>query len=124
MTSEILTPPFGKLSNEEKAKLVLGCYCDGKTIQFFSKFTGMWQNIGGNGDPCWLSDCRYRLAPEPEIPDSIDWGDVAEPYNKMCRSNSDRYAWLSGDYVSESSASTHASYKRGNMKECTVRRPK
>lgn len=123
MNREVLPPRFGELSNEEKAKLVLGHYCEGKTLQFFSNFTDTWQKIGGSGDPCWISDYRYRLAPEPEIPDSIDWDHVADGFDIMTRGSEPSSSWLHSGVISYP-ARIFASYKRGNMSSCTVKRPK
>lgn len=103
-----------------------------------------WRHAGSDHewrDPSFLtwnfSEFEYRIAPEPKIPDSIDWSHVAPEFRFMAR-NHDGAAFVHTEAprrlntVWISSTKSHrverllASYKRGNMEwqDSLVERPK
>jgi hypothetical protein len=144
--------PFGELSDEEKGELLLEWY-SGKRIEYLRAEPDMWKPFNYSFGT-WLSPhAIYRIAPEPLIPDSINWDHVAPEWKYMVRlPNGDAIllraepirdcggkavlcgsdAWQMAreptwDFYGMTSASAHlfASYKRGTVdwKDSLVIRP-
>ena len=120
--------PFGELSDAEKGALLLAHY-EGKRIEFV-RSDGAW----GTTLPHWCNDIIYRVAPEPLIPDSIDWSHVAPEVVAMARNDDDKTSrlfktvpfvenWWCGEVCAD--AKYFASYRRGTVdwKDSLVRRP-
>lgn len=118
MTDEKLPPRFDDLSRAEREALLIGYYIERRPVQFWN--FNHWMDKENAG--CILLNTRYRFAPEPQIPDSINWDHVADGYDTLNRPGSSDNAWVHGlgDAVT---ATAFASYRRGNMKSCTVKRP-
>jgi hypothetical protein len=128
--------PFGKLSRAEKGELLLAHH-EGKRIEVHEydyPCSYAWRE---KLNPLWRDDFIYRIAPEPLIPDSINWDHVAPEYNYMAREkNGDVYLfrhcpvlrpwgeWFD-QYGTLISARNFASYKRGTVdwKDSLVIRP-
>jgi len=115
--------PFGEWTPEQQREFKISVRVDGKKYEVFS--FGKWkpgQGVETEYDP--LPYLRHRLAPEPEIPDSIDWSHVHPDFTRMYRKENWHCAGIydkSGKLIG--SALYFASYKRGNMESCTVYRP-
>jgi hypothetical protein len=74
--------PFRDLSDAEKGALLLAHH-EGKRIEVHTgSMCEGWFLIDR---PSWTEDYAYRIAHEPLIPDSIDWGHVAPGCNYMAR---------------------------------------
>jgi len=120
--------PFGELSDAEKGALLLAHH-EGKRIELLDN-SKHWTRA----TPDWSKYCTYRIAPEPLIPDSINWDHVAPEWKFMAR-DKDRDAWLFDILPNErddawwgrdfTRARHFASYRRGTVdwKDSLVRRP-
>lgn len=121
--------PFGELSDAEKGALLLAHH-DGKRIEFV-RSDGAWEIT----QPHWYRDVVYRIAPEPLIPDFIDWSHVAPEVVAIARGPGCEFAacYLSipsmrGDHwfaALMGYTNLFASYRRGTVdwKDSLVRRP-
>jgi hypothetical protein len=138
--------PFGELSRAEKGELLLAHH-EGKRIELLCGEE--WKKAA----PAWVDWKIYRIAPEPLIPDSINWDHVAPEWKYMVRLPNGNAILLRGkpirdfggkailcgsdawqmvreptwDLYGMTSASAHlfASYKRGTVdwKDSLVIRP-
>jgi hypothetical protein len=124
--------PFGELSRAEKGELLLAHH-EGKRVEYFSALFHGWTTVAHVG-PAWCDNKRYRIAPEPLIPDSINWDHVADDVVAMARDGGDLYAKFFSEIPSAESwwcgkvrghTTSHASYKRGTVdwKDSLVIRP-
>jgi hypothetical protein len=123
--------PFGELSDEEKGKLLLAHH-EGKRIERHANcYDPAWMVVH---NPLFCDGGRYRIAPEPLIPDSINWDHVSGDVVAMARNDGDFYAkffseipcaesWWCGKVRGHTTS--HASYKRGTVdwKDSLVIRP-
>ena len=114
--------PFGEWTPEQQREFKIEVLVDGKQWQArFHDGQFVWcRNITGK-TPVFASSVFYRIAPEPEIPDSIDWSHVHPDLILLSRSVGCS-ATLS-NHKSAIRAWMYASYKRGNMESCIVYRP-
>jgi hypothetical protein len=119
--------PFGELSRAEKGELLLAHH-EGKRIELLCGEE--WKKAA----PAWVDWKIYRIAPEPLIPDSINWDHVSGDVVAMARNDGDFYAkffseipcaesWWCGKVRGHTTS--HASYKRGTVdwKDSLVIRP-
>lgn len=121
--------PFGELSDAEKGALLLAHH-EGKKIELLANCKH-WTRA----TPDWSKHCTYRIAPEPLIPDFIDWNHVAPEFNFMARDKNGRLYLFGGEPRPEddmwsgfgpaAKAHVFASYRRGTVewKDSLVRRP-
>lgn len=113
--------PFGELSRAEKGELLLSRH-EGKLVEILTSRHG-W--LTAREYDFWDEARHYRIAPEPLIPDSINWDHVAPEYNCMAR---DEYLLarlyrnkpvISGTFWTDGEISIYAkyfsSYKRGTV---------
>lgn len=122
MTDETLPPRFCELPRAEQEALVIAHHLDNKGIEYWGPISKKWHtdtDVVVTFDP----QDTYRLAPEPEIPDSLDWSHVADGYDVLIRLAVDDVACLAGPVKCYVQADVFGSYRRGNMNACTVRRP-
>jgi len=128
--------PFRDLSDAEKGALLLAHH-RGRDIEHFSKSREVWIIADS---PWWSDETIYRIAPEPLIPDSIDWSHVAPEWNFMARDDdgdtwvfkarpaidgSDDF-WHDQDWAGDATClAAFASYRRGTVdwKDSLVIRP-
>jgi hypothetical protein len=114
--------PFGELSDEEKGKLLLAHH-EGKRIERHANcYDPAWMVVH---NPLFCDGGRYRIAPEPLIPDSINWDHVAPEWKYMAREADDSvrlYRFkpvINGTVWTDSRlciyAQYFASYKRGTV---------
>ncbi|WP_429499058.1 hypothetical protein ACQUFY_08170 [Robbsia andropogonis] len=114
--------PFGKWTPEQQREFKIDVLVDGKDWQSPSvEQHDSWVTRGGV-KPLFGDLCRYRLAPEPQIPDSIDWSHVHIDWIKLTR-RAHENALLTTGLGYYCKVEGFASYKRGNMESCTVYRP-
>lgn len=123
--------PFGELSDAEKGALLLAQH-EGKKILKLHWGSLAWWTV----ERPLLDEGIYRIAPEPLIPDSIDWSHVAPEWKFMAR-NGEGNTYL---FCRQPMMSTHgdgwilhgfttvkafASYRRGTVdwRDSLVRRP-
>ena len=112
---------FRDLSDAEKGALLLAHH-EGRRIVCYGNVT-TWVKSPGEG---WHDDVAYRIAPEPLIPDSIDWSHVADDVVAMARNNDCNTSrlfksiptciltnWWCGDVCADSKY--FASYRRGTV---------
>ncbi|MCP1116997.1 hypothetical protein [Robbsia andropogonis] len=116
--------PFGEWSPEQQREFKIDTLVDGKEYQFHTRIRKEWHTKRSGHLFNGSAEHYYRLAPEPEISDSIDWSHVHP--DAVCM-NREIY-WDYAVFFNEGEAivgytSAHASYKRGNMESCTVYRP-
>jgi hypothetical protein len=84
LVREVRPFPFGQLTRIEQALLLLAKH-EGKRIEVHEydyPCNYAWRE---KLNPSWRDDFIYRIAPEPLIPDSINWDHVAPEYNYMAR---------------------------------------
>lgn len=118
-----MTPhkPFGEMSDAEKGALLLAHH-EGKRIELHDHLDG-WERCT---NPQFLADFIYRIAPEPKVPDSIDWEHVSDDVVAIARCGNDRPASLfskrppvleEGLWIGNSvgCAGLFASYRRGTV---------
>lgn len=122
--------PFGELSDAEVGAL-FRAHLAGKSIEFYSGMAEDWRPVEL---PCWWHRTPYRIAPEPLIPDSINWEHVAPEFKWMARDEDgraymfreeprlERNEWVSSP--AGSLAVSFASYRRGTVdwRDSLVRR--
>jgi len=116
--------PFGEWTPEQQREFKIDTRVDGKRWETKWAMDDYWKTPVEGNVPHYAEDSFYRLAPEPEIPDSIDWSHVHPDAVKMRRFSNWKSSDLkdiNDDFVGGTNG--FASYKRGNMKECTVYRP-
>jgi hypothetical protein len=125
--------PFGELSRAEKGELLLAHH-EGKRIEYMRIGYSPWTIAR---DPSWNRDLCYRIAPEPLIPDSINWDHVHSNWRFLARNKAgfpylyqdaphrDETRWFDGNCDFGDSANTFSSYKRGTVdwKDSLVIRP-
>jgi hypothetical protein len=115
--------PFGELSDAEKGALLLEHH-EGKRIEVGSYDYPCSMIWDARPDPSWAPGAVYRIAPEPLIPDSIDWSHVAPEVVAMARNNDDKTSrlfktipfvenWWCGEVCAD--AKYFASYRRGTV---------
>ena len=123
--------PLGELSDSEIAALVRAQVA-GKRIQYADPRSLVFVDIGSR--PAWSPKLVYRIAPEPLIPDSINWEHVAPEFKWMARDEDgraymfreeprlERNEWVSSP--AGSLAVSFASYRRGTVdwRDSLVRR--
>ncbi|WP_429498896.1 hypothetical protein ACQUFY_06325 [Robbsia andropogonis] len=116
--------PFGKWTPEQQREFKIDVLVDGKDWQSPSvEQHDSWVTREGV-KPLFGDLCRYRLAPEPQIPDSIEWSHVHPDIVKMHRVENWEYAnFINSQGQGIGITRNFASYKRGNMESCTVYRP-
>lgn len=115
--------PFGEWTPEQQREFKIATRVDGLCYVEMLPVDVWSAPIKGrvfNAHPA----CYYRLAPEPEIDDSIDWSHVHPDFVTMRR----LVGWNSGLLMDKGDFSSlrarvFASYKRGNKPSCTVYRP-
>jgi hypothetical protein len=122
-----ITAPFGLLDDDTQARL-LG-WPHGADLFYDG---GEWVP---NDDGAFFVDVTYRARPAPLTQDTVDWSDVAEPFNWHAREASgdgfffeeeptknDLY-WTAGGKYRSSAA--HASYVRGTVdwRDSLISRP-
>ncbi|MCP1118883.1 hypothetical protein [Robbsia andropogonis] len=116
---------FGEWTPEQQREFKIDTLIDGKRweAKMVASKVG-WITKDRASLPSYAPDVYYRLAPEPEIPDSIDWSHVHPDAVGMNRAIDWDYALFfnEGEAV-VGYTNAHASYKRGNMESCTVYRP-
>ena len=128
--------PFGELSDAEKGALLLAHH-EGKRIEFFDLYS--YRGWRESQEPEWAPIVAYRIAPEPLIPDSINWDHVAPEWKFMARDESgnawlydctpdrtpSRAHWNAGSGISVRASAVFASYRRGTVewRDSLVRRP-
>lgn len=114
--------PFGEWSPEQQREFLINIRVDGKTYEVYRY--GWVKGTGEISIQAPKAHFYYRLAPEPEIPDSIDWSHVNADFARMYRKENWDGAGIYDKHGKLIGSTLHfASYKRGNMKECTVYRP-
>ncbi|WP_429499493.1 hypothetical protein ACQUFY_21740 [Robbsia andropogonis] len=115
--------PFGKWTPEQQREFKIDVLVDGKDWQSPSvEQHDSWVTREGV-KPLFGDLCRYRLAPEPEISDSIDWSHVHPDLVRMERKLAGCPRLYDGPGRMRVFAEVFASYKMGNMESCTVYRP-
>ncbi|WP_429497319.1 hypothetical protein ACQUFY_12130 [Robbsia andropogonis] len=115
--------PFGKWTPEQQREFKIDVLVDGKDWQSPSvEQHDSWVTREGV-KPLFGDLCRYRLAPEPQIPDSIEWSHVHPDLIAMTRYAGNHPRLYDGAGKMRAIASVFASYKRGNMESCLVYRP-
>ena len=120
---------FRDLSDAEKGALLLAHY-EGRRIVCYGNVSKWFKSP----DEGWCGDVAYRIAPEPLIPDSIDWSHVADDVVAMARNDGNKTStlfksipfikdWWCGDVCADSKC--FASYRRGTVdwKDSLVIRP-
>jgi hypothetical protein len=110
--------PFGELTTAEKGELLLAHH-EGKRIEILCG--ELWTKAA----PTWAEWKIYRIAPEPLVPDSINWDHVAPEWKWLARDENGkaylfaekprmvRTEWISCPAASH--ASSFASYRRGTV---------
>ncbi|KKB61518.1 hypothetical protein WM40_22505 [Robbsia andropogonis] len=115
--------PFGEWSPEQQREFKIDVLVDGKRWETAWPGVGWIPAMVGHRFNVTLEH-YYRLAPEPEISDSIDWSHLGEQCTRLYRMEGWECAGIYDKYGRLIfSAAIFASYKRGNMESCTIYRP-
>lgn len=64
---------------------LIKAWADGAKVEIYNRLDGDWRPIC---HPAWSEKSKYRIAPEPLVPDSIDWSQISTEYKYMARDQS------------------------------------